>query len=160
MTIIDKPQLNFPQRLIVACKSQSLIPWFLGLFLLFAGVVYNDSVKGIVLIVFGTSYLALLAFWAYRIARTFIYKIEATEVGTSIHYLLNQKRKELVLSVNQNLFRTFDRSRYSLKQIHFLKNDKTIVKQYAFGPWKEEEIENLEKELKRIGFKKPYGENL
>ncbi len=160
MTIIEKPQLKFVQRLQDAFKSQAIIPWLLALFLIVTGAGCMNRVQGIALVIIGITYSLLLTFWIFRIAKIHIFKIEESADKLQIYYQLSKHTKEQDLFVNQHLFRTFDKSRYSLKQIHFLVAEKTFIKQYAFGLWTEDEIEYLKKELRKIGFKKTFGENL
>ena len=160
LTIVEKSQLDFNQRLKSAFKAQSFMPWSLALFMIVTGIMYDDRIKGIILITIAICYVVILTNWAYRIAKTYIVKIDDSDAGTIITYLRKDMLITLTLSTDQNLFRTIDKSRYTLKQIHILDGEKTIIKQYAFGPWDEKQIQEVESQLTRIGFKKPFGENL
>ena len=160
MTIVDKSQLNWHQRFKYAFISQSLMPWLFSIILIIAGVFDDDRVKGIIFISLGLSYAFILFYSAYRIARTYIYKIEESGKKIQIYYALNRTFTSITLTKGEDLFRTYDKSPYSHKQIHFLKRNKTIIKQYPIGDWNDSELQFLENELKRIGFQKPYGENM
>lgn len=158
--VINKPEINFSSRLKMAFKSFGFLTWLVISFMLIAGIVIKGHVEGIILIVYAIGHLTLLSFWAFKISKTHIFKVDESEKGIVISYLFKNTPMSMMVSRDQHLFRTVEASKYSCKQIQLLNDDKKILQQHAFGPWEVSEIDAFEKELKRLGFKKPYGENL
>ena len=123
-------------------------------------MLQKNPAGGLFMISIPTIYMGILAARVYHLVKVYIIEIELGSDSLIITYQLKDRELTRQIPLDDLLYRTRVYDRAGNEIIHFLQNEKTVLKQYAFDAWKNQEIDAIDEQLKLNGVKKPYGENL
>ncbi len=136
------------------------MPWILLFALILLGLFTNNDLLKNVLIVGAIVYMGFLIYWVYQRSRSNIFRIALENDQLIINVEIKTQKKIVQIPINELTFRTVDKSKYSLREIQFLRNKELKLRQYVNEKWSDNDIDRLEIILKEHGIKKPFGENL